>query len=151
MFRASVAATAWSDNKDSVTTASRECWRRNRAGLRLRDASPARRELRPIPPETIPETRQNWHREHTPNRRRQQDGPDDPEGYRRFFFVEAPRLRRCLAVHQRTPKSLRTDRTRVAPVEIRLAIVRHAAVVGVAQALRGMDTAPAFDINVAAT
>ena len=80
MFRASVAATAWSDNKDSVTTASRECWRRNRAGLRLRDASPARRELRPIPPETVPETRKKRHGTNAPQWRTQQDGRDDPKG-----------------------------------------------------------------------
>ena len=122
MFRASVAATAWSDNKDSVTTASRECWRRNRAGLRLRDASTACCELRTIPPEAVPEARKKRHRADAPDRRTQQDDTNSPKGYRCRFLVEAFWLRRRLAVHQRTPKALRTHGTRVAPVEVGLTV-----------------------------
>ena len=76
--------------------------------------------------------------------------PTTQSGRRGLSSVEAFRLRRRLAGHQRTPKSLLADGTRVAPVEVRLAIVRHAAVVGVFQTRLGDVDAFAFDINVAA-
>ena len=122
MFRASVAATAWSDNKDSVTTASRECWRRDKTSLRLRHAPPARGEPPRIPEETVPETRKQRNSADAPERRTQQDDADDPKGYRRFFDVEAPRRLGRFAVHERAPKSLRTHSTRVAPVEVGLTV-----------------------------
>ena len=112
--------------------------RRQRASVRLSrgHASPARRELRPIPPETISQTGKQRNSADAPQRRTQQDDTDGPEGEARSVVgVEAFRFARRLAGHQCTPKSVLTDRTRVAPVEVRLAIVGHAAVVGVAQAL----------------
>ena len=115
-------------------------------------ASPARREPPRIPEETVPETRQQRYGADAPQRRTQQDDTDDPERETRSVVgVEAFRFARRLAGHQCTPKSVLTDRTRVAPVEVRLAIVGHAAVVGVLQARISDVDALAVHINVAAT
>ena len=68
----------------------------------------------------------------------------------RGFVVEAFRLRRCFAGHQRAPKAFCATEQAVAPIKPRRAIVRHAAVVGVLQTRIGDVDALAVHINVAA-